>query len=295
VCLNWCEHSPEKQANSQNRKNRFHILDLIKNRSYYSIIGMDDPNQSFMAETKRKFVKILGVPVDIVTFDQAQERIRGLLTRKGSVVFTPNSEILVSSVMDNQYRAVLSTADINLPDTAGLVLATLWTIRHRVPGADMAAWILRESEHKNYSVTLVIHRDGFSTVSEVREAVDRLAPGANVHVVATRGSVQGTKTLIKTIKSDIVLVGLGYPMQEYWIDSMRKSLPNVRLWMGIGGTVDYWTEKKPRAPKLFRKTGMEWLWRLLLQPTRLFRILKAVIVFPWFVYILQNKPLHQQK
>lgn len=236
-------------------------------------------------------IYLLGIPIHAVSEQEAKARIEELFTTGGGVIFTPNSEMLVAGVGDPHYRALFSQADICLPDTMGLVLASMGKIRRRVPGADIAKWLLTFCEHKNYSISIIIREDGFSKPEEVREAVKRIAPNLKLTVISATGSVMEAKNLVRNISSDLVLVGLGFPQQEYWVNTAKELSSKPRVWMTIGGTVDYWTGKKPRAPKFLRRIGMEWLWRLVIQPTRLFRIVRAVVVFPWLVYLLKNKPL----
>ncbi|MEO4041409.1 WecB/TagA/CpsF family glycosyltransferase [Hoeflea sp. CAU 1731] len=67
--------------------------------------------------------------------------------------------------------------------------------------------------------------------------------------------------------ADIDLVALGVPLQEIWIERNRERL-SASLVMGVGAQFDFWSGEVRRAPMLFRKTGMEWLWRLALEPKR---------------------------
>jgi N-acetylglucosaminyldiphosphoundecaprenol N-acetyl-beta-D-mannosaminyltransferase len=202
--------------------------------------------------------------------------------------------MLVAGVGDPQYRSLFMQADLCLPDATGLILASGGKIRHRVPGADIAKWLLTFCEHKNFSVTIIIWENGFSTAEEVKEAVKRIAPNLRVTVLSAEGSVMEAKGLVKKISSDVVLVGLGFPRQEYWINTAKELVKTPKIWMTIGGTVDYWTGKKPRAPKWMRGLGLEWLWRLVIQPTRMMRIFRALFVFPWYAYVLKNKPLYSK-
>jgi len=75
---------------------------------------------------------------------------------------------------------------------------------------------------------------------------------------------------IKDVKPDIVLVGLGFPRQEKWIVQHKDAI-GAKLLMGVGGSFDVFSGKIARAPKIFQKMGLEWLYRLLRQPSRLWR------------------------
>ena len=79
----------------------------------------------------------------------------------------------------------------------------------------------------------------------------------------------------------------GAPDQEYFLESLRGRSESVRLVMGVGGAFDFLTGKLPRAPRVFRVIGLEWLWRLFLQPSRWKRIWRAVVVFP--IAVIQEK------
>jgi N-acetylglucosaminyldiphosphoundecaprenol N-acetyl-beta-D-mannosaminyltransferase len=79
----------------------------------------------------------------------------------------------------------------------------------------------------------------------------------------------------------IVLVGLGSPKQERWIAEHAARLPSARIVIGIGGAFDMWAGRLRRAPTGLRRLGLEWAWRLALEPRRLPRIVRATVVFPF--------------
>jgi N-acetylglucosaminyldiphosphoundecaprenol N-acetyl-beta-D-mannosaminyltransferase len=89
-----------------------------------------------------------------------------------------------------------------------------------------------------------------------------------------------TVDVIRSAAPTIVLVGLGAPKQERWIERHADAFPSVRIMIGVGGAFDMWAGSKRRAPRAFRALGLEWLWRLALEPRRLPRILRATVVFP---------------
>lgn len=92
-----------------------------------------------------------------------------------------------------------------------------------------------------------------------------------------------SETLISGLKSaqpEILLVGMGNPKQDLWLNHFGPKIPNLRLGVGIGGAIDYWSGLKSRAPKWMHDRGLEWLWRLFQEPNRLKRILNA-LSFGW--------------
>ena len=82
---------------------------------------------------------------------------------------------------------------------------------------------------------------------------------------------------------DILLIALGHGKQEKWIAAHLPELPSVKVAMGVGGAFDFIAGRVLRAPRILRRLGLEWLWRLILQPSRLPRIWRAVIKFPILV------------
>ncbi|MBI2590096.1 WecB/TagA/CpsF family glycosyltransferase [Candidatus Berkelbacteria bacterium] len=88
---------------------------------------------------------------------------------------------------------------------------------------------------------------------------------------------------IRALKPDILLVALGAPTQDLFIHEHKKIL-GISLMLGVGGAFDYLAGIVPRAPAWLRSLGLEWCWRLLIQPWRWRRILKATLVFPWKVF-----------
>ena len=90
---------------------------------------------------------------------------------------------------------------------------------------------------------------------------------------------------LKTKNYELFLCNFGAPYQEKFINSLKNDI----LWvaMGVGGSFDYVTGKTKRAPKIMRIFGLEWLWRLILQPKRIKRIINAVIIFP--IKVILNK------
>jgi N-acetylglucosaminyldiphosphoundecaprenol N-acetyl-beta-D-mannosaminyltransferase len=82
---------------------------------------------------------------------------------------------------------------------------------------------------------------------------------------------------------DILFVGFGHEKQEKWIAEHLRDLPSVKIIMGVGGSFDYLSDTVARAPCFLRKIGLEWLYRLIIQPWRFKRILKAIFIFPLLV------------
>jgi N-acetylglucosaminyldiphosphoundecaprenol N-acetyl-beta-D-mannosaminyltransferase len=89
---------------------------------------------------------------------------------------------------------------------------------------------------------------------------------------------------INNAKPDILFVAFGAPKQEIWIYENLKKMPSVKLTIGVGGSFDFISGKIKRAPFIFQRLGLEWLWRLILEPSRIKRIYNATVKFGWMVW-----------
>lgn len=99
----------------------------------------------------------------------------------------------------------------------------------------------------------------------------------------SKDQTQKLITKINEFKPHILLVAFGAPKQEQWINKYKESLV-ANIFMGVGGTFDQLAGKVRPAPKWMRQAGLHWVWRLIQEPSRLPRIARAIIVFPWQVY-----------
>ena len=232
-------------------------------------------------------VQILGVPIDPVTQDEAVARISGYLTDGGKHhVMTPNSEMLVRSSKDSTFRSLLQSSEFNLPDSTGLLWAASFTgqtLKHRVTGVDTVERLLA-SLSSDHPVFLLGGRKGVGV--RVRDRMLKQNPNLQIDTFEGTPSEEDAPDIIKKINDSgahLLLVAYGAPKQDLWINQHLMNLTSVRVAIGVGGTFDFLSGSIKRAPKFMRAIGMEWLWRLILQPSRIGRIWRAVVVFPWLV------------
>lgn len=192
-------------------------------------------------------------------------------------VITPNPEILVWAVRYPEYRAILNQADIALPDGQGLVWcskgAISGAIPQRITGTDMMFRVLEHANTRKYRLGIVTRTDGLSSDADIQQACAARYP--NCELTITHNDIP--------CNVDIILVALGFPEQEQWLHDNAAKCTGAKLIMTVGGGVDFLTGTQRRAPLLFRRIGVEWLWRLVRQPSRIKRIFTATIVFPYLV------------
>lgn len=197
-------------------------------------------------------------------------------------VITPNPEILVWAARHPEYRALLNQADIALPDGQGLVWCSKGAIAQRITGTDMMFRILEHANTHRYKIGIVTRADGLSSDTEIQQAFAKRYP--NCALTITHADVPRNV--------DIIFVALGFPEQEQWLHDNAAKCTGTKLIMTVGGGIDFLTGKQRRAPLLLRRFGVEWLWRLVRQPSRIKRIFTATIVFPYLV--LRERLFHTQ-
>ncbi|MBI2552616.1 WecB/TagA/CpsF family glycosyltransferase [Candidatus Uhrbacteria bacterium] len=247
---------------------------------------------------------ILGVKVDTITREQAIIRVERLLKDGGQhILTTPNPEFIVAAQNDAEFRNILNRASLALPDGFGLMLAAKFLrlpFKERIAGSDFVWDIARLAVAGGYSVYLLGAGEGVAAAAAAKLKIKNVKlkiVGAESGVLLTpsplpapyrtcsgagmgEGGGEGVIKRIRDVAPDILLVAFGHPKQEKWIASHLAELPSVKIAMGVGGALDFIAGRVRRAPRLLRALGLEWLWRLFLQPWRIVRIYRAVVLFP---------------
>ncbi len=239
-----------------------------------------------------------------------------------SHVVTPNPEMIVEAMRNKKFLNVLNRAELSLPDGVGVLVAAevlsknipnipvfrgllilyAWiqsvlrvivkrrpkVLKERVSGVDVVYGLF------NMGRPLSVFLFGGLNEDVLKQAAQRIeGDWSNIDVVGydwggkidNHGDGERDNELIRKINAtapDVLLVGIGSPKQDLWISKNLGEL-NVGVAMGVGGTIDFIAKVQKRAPRIVRKLGFEWFWRLLLQPSRIKRIINAIVVFPFYV------------
>ena len=240
-----------------------------------------------------KRIVILGVPLDTLSHSEVQKKLKAML--KGTTqnhIATPNNEILLLARTHTALHRILQKTTLNLPDSTGLKLAA-WITKQPVPiritGADTAEALLL-SLNETTPVFLLGAAEGIAAkaASAMKERNPKLRIVGTYSGSPKEEDVNAICEYINRVQPHLLLVAYGAPSQELWIAKHLDQLPSVRVAMGIGGTFDYWAGKRKRAPQWLRKLGLEWLWRLIIEPSRIGRIWNAVVVFPLIVLLKEK-------
>ena len=229
-------------------------------------------------------VDILGVKFNNVSMDEAIQTCEAFLKKDtGNLIVTPNPEIVMKAKDDGEFKEVINSAELVIPDGIGIIKAgkILNTpLKERVAGYDLICNLLEKYSDGSASFYFFGSKPGFA--NEAKEKIEKKYP--NIKILGTHtGYFKPEEESviideIRKLKPDILLVGIGFPRQEKLIDRY-KSEGFFKIGIGCGGSIDVLAGEVKRAPKLFIKLHLEWFYRLLKEPTRF----KRMLVLPQFI------------
>lgn len=218
-------------------------------------------------------IRILGVAINNVSLAESTEMICSAVQegRKLRIV-TANPEMLYRAAKDERFQRVINSAELVVPDGIGVIWAASllgMPLKERVTGADLTERILAAGNERGWKIFLLGAKPG---VAQQAAAVQgRKYPHITFAVQHGYFKAKEEGEIIERItkfQPDILLAGLGSPAQEYWL---HKHAGLARVSMGVGGTIDILSGRVKRAPDWMQKQGLEWLYRLCQEPSRLGR------------------------
>lgn len=222
-------------------------------------------------------IDVLGVTFDNVNMEQAVERAAGMIA-EGTFHYavTPNAEFVQRAEKDELFRGALNRADLVLPDGIGVIYAAkiLGTpLQERVPGCDFAAALCDWMAENQKKLFLLGAKPGVA--EQAARNLEQAHPGLTV-CGTHDGYFKEDGAVVEAIRAagaDVVFVCLGAPKQENWMIE-RGPETGASFLIGLGGSLDVFAGNVKRAPEIWQKLGLEWLYRLLKQPSRIGRMAK---------------------
>ncbi|MBR6647056.1 MAG: WecB/TagA/CpsF family glycosyltransferase [Clostridia bacterium] len=223
-------------------------------------------------------INILGVEVDNLDMAGALGKVLGFLDGDSpKAVFTPNSEIIMLAYKDEEFLKELNDAALIIPDGIGVVYASKILkapLPERVAGYDLACNLIESLKDGKKSFYFFGGKPGVAETA--KEKLLEKYPDLNICGLSDGYfDAEKEKAIIEDIKEkspDVLFVCLGAPKQEKWINKHKDEL-GAKVLMGIGGSLDVFAGTVERAPEFFCNHGIEWLYRLIKQPSRFFRML----------------------
>ena len=223
---------------------------------------------------------LLGSRIDSLSWEQALSRITGWAQSGGSdasrIVCVCNVHSLVTARRDPALRTALHDADLCVPDGAPLAWLMRrqgWPEQQRISGPELMQLLLSEAERLQLPVYLL--GGTFDTLQKLRarlrNKLPRLLLAGQYSPPFRELSNEDNRQILRMIETSgarLVFVGLGCPKQEKWMAQQRGKLPAVMI--GVGAAFDYHAGTLRRAPPAWQHAGLEWLYRLAMEPVRLF-------------------------
>ena len=233
---------------------------------------------------KKVFIHDLGIFAEGVRGYAA--RVRAAMGgRRQTVIFTPNFQMLNAAAKNEDAAQLLRRADILLPDGVGVCLycrANGLPTVERIAGIDAGFALLKFAARDGKRVFLLGAERGVAerAAKNLKAQIPRLCICGTHHGYFDKSLNSKANAAvcdrIRKSAPDVLLVCFGFPEQEKWIVENAHSLPSVRIFMGLGGSLDVWSGRQKRAPLFFRALGVEWLYRCMRQPKRFISLFKSL-------------------
>lgn len=233
--------------------------------------------------------RLLNVWVDNLTMVELMQRLdRG-------IVFTLNPDHCYHLQRDPEFYAAYRNADFITSDSKYVYWSLGWIgrrIREKVSGSDIVPTYCRHhAANPDVRVFLLGAGPGIAhtALARINARTGREivvgAHGPSMNFVNDPKEIAAVIEQINASGATTLIVGLGAPKQEIWIDRYRAAMPGVRVFMGVGATIDYEADAVVRAPRWMTRNGLEWLYRITTEPKRYWRRYFRDLEFFWLVLL----------
>ena len=231
-------------------------------------------------------ITILGVTFDNVTKEESGLKTKELIESSNKtckLIVAPNTEFIMQAQKDKEFFDILNSAELATPDSVGVMIGGKLQkkpFKERIPGQAYFREVFRRAEIEGWTIYLLGGKD--DVPFKAKEKLEKDFPKAKIVGVHEgffeRDSEDDVINEINKLEPNVLFVAMGAPIQEKWIYKNKNRL-KVDVATGQGGTLDYEAGKIKRAPVIIQKMGIEWLWRLIKQPSRI----KRMMVLPQYL------------
>ena len=225
--------------------------------------------------------KILNCKIDLIDEKNAlNEAKKALMENRNFHIITINPEMIMSSEKNPDFKELINNSDLNIPDGVGVKIALkIKSInQNQIRGVDFSRKLIELASKDNLRLGFLGAKE--EVIQKAKENFLKKYP--NLNFVYTRnGYFKNDDEIINEIvekNPQILLVGLGSPKQEEIIVKLKNKLKSCVL-IGVGGSFDVFSGLTKEAPVIYRKMGIEWLYRTILQPERFKRIFPTLPLF----------------
>ena len=232
---------------------------------------------------KRRLKKVLNYNIDTFSFHNTVEYIMEKINEdEGMQIVTINPEMIELANNDNEFAEVLNNADLVVADGVGIKIALKlkgFEIE-QVRGIELAKAMIKRCSLKNYKVALIGARERIlqKAITNLKNEFPNLDICYEQNGYFCENEEEYIYTNLLEKKPTLILVAMGAPKQELLIKRCKEKYPKG-IFIGVGGSFDVWSGEVERAPEIYQKLGLEWLYRTISQPERFKRIYKTLPQF----------------
>lgn len=239
-------------------------------------------------ESVRKQVEILNIPIDNISVDDFLNQLQS------GVVFTPNVDHLMKLQKDSDFVQAYRKADFRVCDSQVLMLASKFLgrpIQAKISGSDLFPMFC-EHHRNNHNIKIFLLGGAEGIAASAQKRLNQRI-GREIIVQAHSPSFgfekdedecQRILEMVRQSSANVLVVGVGAPKQEKWIAKYKDQLPSIDIFMAVGAAIDFEAGNKQRSPELMSKLGLEWFYRLISEPNRLWkRYLLDDFPFVWLI------------
>ena len=225
---------------------------------------------------ERNIVKFLGLNVDLFSFEEAVEYADNI---SGQIV-TLNPEMVNNACKNSDFAKIINSAELVIPDGIGIEtgLKIMGRSVRRIAGIEFAHRLIEECAKNQQSVALIGAKP--EIVEKAKENLQKEFPALYI-TYCHDGYFDDDEKIINEVKirqPRLILCALGSPKQEEFIFKAKKDFPES-VFISVGGSFDVWSGVVERAPEIYQKFGIEWLYRTVKEPKRFKRIFPALPLF----------------
>lgn len=241
-----------------------------------------------------KAVNLLNVSIDNLSMIELFER----LDCEGGVVFTPNVDHLIKLQYDRDFYEAYNNSNYRVCDSQILMYASNFLgtpLKEKISGSDLfPAFYTYHKNNESVKIFLLGAAEGVAIKAqeEINQKVGReiviQAYSPSFGFEKNEEECEKIVELINRSGATVLAIGVGAPKQEKWLVKYRHKLTNIKIFLAIGATIDFEAGCKPRSPKWMSEVGIEWVYRLLSEPRRLW---KRYLIegLPFFRLIVEQK------
>jgi len=232
-----------------------------------------------------KEFQLLGIKLQTMPEHVAKNILHTFLNSSNQhQIVTTNAEFIVRAQKDKKFANIINQASMATVDGSGPIKALQFlgediSLDERITGVRLSEILIDIAINNNYKILFCLYSKGLTKPNRLFIKLKDKYPALDFQVADEKTAIEKARLFAP----HIILVGFGAPRQEFWINEHLHEISSIKIAAGVGGTFDFMSGKIKRAPKIFRSLGLEWLWRFIRQPWRIFRINRAIIVFPFLV------------